>query len=34
MVDGLEFAKITDDEKVILEMKFEKEEVVQVVKDL
>ena len=28
MVDGLEFAKITDDEKVILEMKFEKEEVV------
>ena len=34
MVDGLDFARITDEAKVLLEAKFDKEEVVQVVKDL
>jgi hypothetical protein len=34
MVDGLDFAWITDEAKVLLEAKFDKEEVVQVVKDL
>jgi hypothetical protein len=34
MVDGLDFARIIDEAKVLLEAKFDKEEVVQVVKDL